>query len=336
VDTLSNIRFVTLPPAEPDAGQIRRAEAREIEPAVRLILASPSAPADPQQVRDLVRLAHLPHSPSLGLMVGCGIDGLVSAVLPVVSPGRTMLLFVPAYYPTAEHQQITGRLVAEICRRAADADVHLAQALLDPSDSQLAALFSQWGFSRLAELIYLQRYFGRLPEDPPLPPPYRWQTYSPQSHDLFARTIERTYQLSLDCPALNGMRSMEDIVAGHKAVGEFDPSLWFLLCRGESPLGVLILSPVQHRDSLELVYLGLVPEARGRGLGDRMMRHAAYLAGRSRCRLTLAVDASNRPALRLYWRHGMQSIVRRVAMLRDLRALADRASVLSTGRPQPP
>lgn len=336
MDTLSNTRLVSLPPVELDAGQIRRADSQEVEPAIRLILSSPSGPADPQQVHDLVRLACCPHSPALGLMVARTFDGLVSAALPVVSPGRTMLLFAPGHFPTPEHERIAGRVVAEVCRRAAKADVHLAQVLLDPSDVRLADLYSQWGFARLAELIYLHSYIARSVQDQPLPPPYRWRTYAPETHELFARTIVRTYQQSLDCPALNGLRSIEDIIAGHKAAGEFDPAMWFLLCQGKSPLGVLILSPVFNADSVELVYLGLVPEARGRGLGQWMMRHAATAtAARRRCRLTLAVDASNRPALRLYWQHGMQSVVRRVAMLRDLRSLVDRAESLSTSHPQP-
>jgi ribosomal protein S18 acetylase RimI-like enzyme len=36
--------------------------------------------------------------------------------------------------------------------------------------------------------------------------------------------------------------------------------------------------------------------------------------------LTLAVDSKNEPALRLYFRHGMQRIAARVAMIRDLRS----------------
>ena len=49
-------------------------------------------------------------------------------------------------------------------------------------------------------------------------------------HALFAETILQTYRDSLDCPGLNGVRQIEDIIAGHKASGEFDPALWFLLC----------------------------------------------------------------------------------------------------------
>ena len=36
-------------------------------------------------------------------------------------------------------------------------------------------------------------------------------------------------------------------------------------------------------------------------------------------RLSLAVDANNAPALRLYYRHGLQRVGSKIAMMRDLR-----------------
>ena len=157
-------------------------------------------------------------------------------------------------------------------------------------------------------------------------------TYSPATHGLFATTIMETYRDSLDCPGLNGLRDIEDVITGHKSSGEFDPNLWFLLCEhghngnadggdpGPTPVGVLLLSRVSRMETVELVYLGLVPAARGRGLGELLLKHALALvpaAGRSR--LTLAVDAINAPAMRLYYRHGLQRVGARTAMMRELR-----------------
>ena len=45
---------------------------------------------------------------------------------------------------------------------------------------------------------------------------------------------------------------------------------------------------------MELIYLGVVPEARGRGLGIQLVRAAQRLAGADGCeRLVTAVDAAN-------------------------------------------
>jgi ribosomal protein S18 acetylase RimI-like enzyme len=148
----------------------------------------------------------------------------------------------------------------------------------------------------------------------------RWVGYGPDTHALFGRTIAETYQQSLDCPRLNGLRDIEDVLAGHKASGEFDPRLWALLVEGETALGALLLARAVPADTLELVYLGLTPAARGRGLGDGMMRRAlASAAADGAGRLSLAVDSDNVPALKLYYRHGMQRVGAKLALMRQLR-----------------
>jgi ribosomal-protein-alanine N-acetyltransferase len=93
---------------------------------------------------------------------------------------------------------------------------------------------------------------------------------------------------------------------------------------------VLLLARTAAHGTAELVYLGLVPAARGRGLGDIVMRQALHIVGASGVAntLALAVDAGNAPALRLYHRHGMRRIGTKVALMRELHpARADAGSV---------
>ena len=179
----------------------------------------------------------------------------------------------------------------------------------------------------MAELIYLAGEPRRRLAAPALPAGVAWVEYNPATHEQFKRAIAATYDNSLDCPALNGVRDMEDVVAGHRASGEFDPRLWRLLVEPAAdpadppvPLGVLLLAPIPAAAALELVYLGLVPAARGRRLGDLLLRHAlAGVADHGMQRLTLAVDARNAPALKLYYRHGLARVGSKLAMMRDLR-----------------
>jgi len=71
--------------------------------------------------------------------------------------------------------------------------------------------------------------------------------------------------------------------------------------------------------SVELVYLGLVPEARGRGLGRRLLEHGlALLKGRSERAVVLAVDERNTPAMKLYREAGFRPSLRRVAFIRPV------------------
>jgi ribosomal protein S18 acetylase RimI-like enzyme len=159
-------------------------------------------------------------------------------------------------------------------------------------------------------------------------------TYGPESHAAFARTIVQTYQESLDCPALNGLRDIEDVIAGHKASGggpkAFDPAWWFLLReRDAEALAVLLLARTTspHAAAAELVYLGLVPAARGRGIGDVVMRQALHVVSAARgetpTSLALAVDGHNTRALRLYHRHGMRRVGSKRAFVRQLRVAGD-------------
>ena len=87
-----------------------------------------------------------------------------------------------------------------------------------------------------------------------------------RTHAQFVQAIARSYEQTLDCPALSGARDIQDVVEGHKSVGIFDPQLWSVLLRGDEPLGCLLLAEIPARNGIELVYLGLAPAARGRGL----------------------------------------------------------------------
>ena len=100
------------------------------------------------------------------------------------------------------------------------------------------------------------------------------EPYSAKTHGLFCEAIAGSYTDTLDCPSLSGMREMEDVLAGHKAVGPFDPQLWSVAVRGGKAAGCLLLSEIPARRGLELVYLGLAPFARGQGLGRALMLRA--------------------------------------------------------------
>jgi ribosomal protein S18 acetylase RimI-like enzyme len=293
-----------------------------------LIFGSAGRSADATQVMEFLQ-----HADSRGIDVRdtCVAERggkLLAAVLPVYSPGHTCLLLAGEVGP-GDVAVAVESVVNAACAAAAGRGTHLAQVLLEPTDSMGLALYAALGFKRMAELLYLQASVRRRAPVVPLPPGHEWIRYSPATHQLFATTIAESYRYSLDCPGLNGLRDIEDVIAGHKASGEFDPDLWFVLIEKvtapdaaarSAPRAVLVLSRLPRTDAVELVYLGLTPAARGRGLGVMVLRHALSTVARiDRARLTLAVDSANVPALRLYYRQGMQQIASKVAMMRDLR-----------------
>ena len=293
----------------------------EVDDALRLILATDGRLASDEQVLDFLNFAMHRGMDLNQIRVAEQNGRIVWAVFPVVSPGRTMLLLSPPRVSRPLSDTVAPQLIGYVLEKFAG-DVHLAQVLIDPRETSAIALYQSCGFENLAELIYLHRVV-RTAHYPVLPGGTQWTFYSPQSHRAFARAISASYAGSLDCPALNGRRDMEDVIAGHKAAGEFDPRLWHLLCAEghDEPLGVLLLARSARSDAMELVYLGITPAARGQGLGELMMRQALAVASASGCGLlSLAVDARNAPALKLYYRSGMSRVCTRVALLRDLRS----------------
>jgi ribosomal protein S18 acetylase RimI-like enzyme len=301
----------------------RPATPAQIPAALRLILSNSAFDATDSQIADFIRFSEQRGIHLADLQVISAGGRLLWAVLPMVNPGRTALLFAAPVRTAKSHPTAVDLAIESICQRLAAQNVQLAQALLDPSDQATIDAYAHRGFSRMAELIYLHRALRPTLTPPTAPPPpaaeFQLQTYSSANHAAFAAAIVASYQNSLDCPALNGVRDIEDVIIGHKAAGEFNPQDWFLLSRRDQPAAVLLLNRTPQIDTLELVYLGLAPAVRGLGIGNYLMNLALHrVRQRNFAGLTLAVDSRNTPALSLYHRHGMQRLMSKVALMRNL------------------
>lgn len=257
-----------------------------------------------------------------GLWSRLGPDGSITAsVLAVPSPGRTAMVF--ATHPAADGDvPAIGGLIDHACRAVRAWDVHLAQVLLDPGEVRERRAFLDGGFEDLACLSYMERSIERheTGEAPSFPAGAAVEPYRDSLHGALAEALEASYRQTLDCPGLYGLRLTSDIIAGHRATGEFVPGLWTLLRLENRPVGALLLNPFPTHRTVELVYLGLAPEARRRGLGRRLLRHGFWLLrGRRERTLTLAVDQRNQPALALYRSEGLRPVVERLALIRPIR-----------------
>lgn len=291
----------------------------EIERGLRLILAGSAGPASDDAVLDFLAFAMNRRIETSTMRVALVQDRIVWAMLPIVSPGRTVLVMSPGRTFRQTPEAAMCLLAEHICSTYRDANLALVQVLLDPEAAEVRSAYAAAGFNELAELLYLQRGLLHVPDSLPLPPGLELQSYDAANHSEFARTIEQSYEASLDCPALNGVRGIADVIAGHKAAGFFDPSMWFLLRDGGKGLAVLLLNASTQHGAAELVYLGVAPSARGRRLGDFLMRLAmAEAARREFTEITLAVDSQNQPALQLYYRHGMKRLTSRIALIHKL------------------
>ena len=263
---------------------------------------------------------------------------LTHTVLVVPSPGRTAMFFASHPADDADSAAV-GSLIRHAAEATSQTDVHLAQALLDPGETLDRRTFRAGGFTELAHLSYMERVMSRTRRESEV----RWpsdvvlQRYDDSLEDDLLNILEASYENTLDCPALRGLRETRDILIGHRSTGVFDPALWTLLRVNDQPAGALLLNPSPQQQSMELVYLGLAAKARGRGLGRMLLRHGLSLvAGRRERTMTLAVDERNAPALALYRAEKFRCVLRRVAMVQPLRTIGARqaatlAKKFSTG-----
>ena len=56
--------------------------------------------------------------------------------------------------------------------------------------------------------------------------------FSDAEHERLADIVVRTYAGSLDCPDLGNVRPIDEVLAGYRAVGKFDPARWLIARAG--------------------------------------------------------------------------------------------------------
>jgi len=249
-----------------------------------------------------------------GLLGVCRGADLVGAVCVQVQPGRTAFLWPPRV--TGQPSGVAEQLLATALERLSGEDVSLVQALLPLAAEQDESLLRAGGFDHLADLLYLVSLEIEFPTSGATLPFELERVDDPDSPRL-AAVVEASYEGTLDCPMLDGVRSIEDVLAGYRSGGVSEPDLrWIAHYQGQDA-GCLILADHPQHGNLELVYMGVVPAFRGRGWGRQLARKAQWLARqRRRPRLVLAVDAENQPAIDGYVAGGFQAWDRRRALVK--------------------
>lgn len=233
-------------------------------------------------------------------------DGVTLVWPPVVTCG------------SSNEQDVENALMNRVCEEIEQCGSKLAQALLSPDDSLEIELLERFEFQHLADMFFLARTLSE--EDATNSPPIGecdHDLFDETQAERFASVIERTYHESLDCPFLDGFRNGKDALFSHRLSGSFDPAGWRVYRSGDEDVGVMMMNEHPDQDAIELVYFGIVPEFRGKGIGRQMLAEgiqAAALTGRAA--LFLAVDCENVYANNLYGELGFAELARRRIMVR--------------------
>jgi mycothiol synthase len=225
-------------------------------------------------------------------------ETLVAAALVDVLPGKTAIISPPR--PSGEQSPETIReLLIQIVAILPRQSVRLAQVLLPNDRHAEESMLIDAGFRCTATLVYLVSLSGTFPTARP-DDELEFVPYSPLFHERLAKVVEQTYAGSLDCPSIDQVRAIEDVLDGYRA-GVFDPGRWLIVRRRGNDVGCLVLADDPASNQWELTYMGVIPAARGLGLGRAIVRYAQWLTAQAgRERLVLAVDANNEPAIAVY------------------------------------
>jgi ribosomal protein S18 acetylase RimI-like enzyme len=301
--------------------RVEAARSEQCRAALDVMLQDLAPPARKEQIAEMLAAVARGDVSLDGLLIAHAGERTVGAVLFALQPDGCGFVWPPvvaAGIDAALAEAAADELLRMVGRRLDDSGAWLGQALLDPENERDAQRLQRNGFAFLADLTYLRRPLdARLPAeegktilcvepvDPELDPA------------RLAAVIERTYHGSADCPQLNGLRSGLEAVAGHRLTGAPLRDGWLVFRDESGDVGVLLLADQPEQNAWELVYMGVVPEARGRGYGRNIVDEAVRRAANSSRRdLLLAVDERNRYAGTIYEAAGFQFLDRKSVFAR--------------------
>lgn len=268
--------------------------------ALQLLYSRLSAPErEAQCERTLLAVARQELSTE-SVLTATSHEGVVGVLYAVRQPGQTAFVWPPVVRADADERGATDGLLQSIGRRFDAAGVAFAQCLLPVDDRAAREALDRNRFLFRGDLLFQSCDLTKnLPGERRTP--LTFVTPADSTLERFARVVEQTYQGSLDCPCLEGVRSGEAALEAHRSAGHFDSELWRLYQWRGIDAGITLLARQDDPESWEVVYTGVTPAFRGRGIGSAMM-HAALRQAQSHgaTRMHLAVDCRNRFARQIY------------------------------------
>ncbi len=301
---------------------IRPSKVDERPSALELLLSA--QPADRRQEQIAEWLEEAKSADMLdGLWVAVSDGRLVGAALARRQPGHSATVWPARVTSDSAAQNISTRLLAALLNWLADADVRSVQALLPAENGPEHDQLSAAGFLRVADLLlelcFLDKRSAVATTSLASYAGLKFVPYVSEFRSRLTAILQQTYQGSLDCPVLDRARDLNDVLDGYAAHGDGGTAGWFLIERTAVDAGCLLLAHDHHLGYTELVYMGLTPEARGKGLGRELVRFAQDAArSAGLLRMSLAVDAGNFPAIAAYERMGFITWEKKTAYFRRI------------------
>jgi ribosomal protein S18 acetylase RimI-like enzyme len=295
---------------------IAPARPQEQETAFRLIFLHLAEAERETRVANALHMARQGELDPAGILLATAGGRPVGALVCMPVPGASGLLWPPGAVEGPGRAEVEDSLVRRAIAWLRERGAKLGQCLLSQEEVWLAEPLLRNGFSHVTALWYMQHDLSTS-SAPADDVGLRYVPYNELPDPaLLHDTLLRTYDGTEDCPEISGVRGVDEVITGHRAQGKYDPSRWWLALAEGRPVGVLLLCEVPEWAAWDVAYVGVVPEARERGYGRRLMHKALSQARADGVgRLTLSVDVRNRPAWNLYTDLGFQPHDRREVFL---------------------
>jgi ribosomal protein S18 acetylase RimI-like enzyme len=276
----------------------------------------------PDEAADALRLATIAEARRLPEMLETlwfAGDGrtIVGATWAQLSGGSVAQIWPPQWLPgrrPAGPDPLLVGLLADL----PGCGVSFAQSLLPDVDDPDAQALREAGFLHAADLRYLAAdVVGNAAAQHPTS--LHFHRYESAQRERFAAIVEKSYEATLDCPTLNGLRPIDEVLAEYAEVGAEGTHHWYRVQHDSVDVGCLLLADHPTQNQVELVYMAVLPQARGKKFGRELVGETLRIAADlHRERVVLAVDARNLPAAAHYEAAGFREWERRSAFVRKL------------------
>lgn len=303
---------------------IRPVLAAELPEALRL--AFQDFDAVDQEARVVAALSQHETNPHLfdGMLVATTDEGTLEGLIWIVEmPGKTCVTGLPCVRDPDNWELILGLLQAANAWLKAST-CSLNQFVLSPDQHRawgqilhhVEHPISIW----LDHLTLSTRRAGtsKAIRDPGPQPLATAPVGDPQSAS-FLKLLSLTFLNSQDCSAISGHQDYADMVRGYLATGDSGAKWWRVFRQDGETVGCCLLSEHRSSSQLEVVYIGMIPAARGKGLARLALQEALQIARSiGMTSLIAVVDQDNQPARRMYRSLGFTRTETRVSRIRLL------------------
>ena len=221
-----------------------------------------------------------------------------------LADGAYGALFAPDEAVVRGDPELVPALLGRIEARARDEGLDRLAFVIPDWDVPAWTAYEAYGFTLAAEVLELEVLLDAAPRESPPPAGVALRSYTDADAGPVHSLLDHAYTAWDETYVPLAHEDWLSFMTDHDS---FDPACWFLAEEEGSLAGVcLTWKEGWIKD------IAVVESARGRGLGETLLRHAlARLYARGVRRVGLKVDSANPTgAVRLYERVGMSTVKR--------------------------